>query len=65
MGGAILIIVGHLRGLFTASCTEGSFAEHSSLYCGLSRVKYTSLRVSRGWRSLNVLYYLLVTVFLT
>ena len=34
MGGAILIIVGHLRGLFTVSCTEGSFAGHLSLYCG-------------------------------
>ena len=30
----ILIIVWRLRGLFTASCTEGSFAGHSSLYCG-------------------------------
>ena len=34
MGEAILIIVGRLRGLFTTSCTEGSFAGHSSLYCG-------------------------------
>ena len=45
MGGAILIIVGHLRGLFTASCTEGSFAGHSSLYCGDSLALSVLVRV--------------------
>ena len=34
MGGAILIIVGRPRSLFTASCIEFSFAGHSTVYCG-------------------------------
>ena len=56
MGEAILIIVGRPRGLFTASCTEGSFCwTFNPVLWRLSHVKCTSLRVSRGWRGLNVL----------
>ena len=53
---------GGFRGLFSASCTEGSSLD---VLRRLSRGKYITLCASRGQRALNGSVLLLVTEYLT
>ena len=53
MGGAILILLEHLRGLFSASSIRLFCWTLEPVLWRLSRGEYTSLHVSRGWQSLN------------